>query len=241
MVSVRSYLAQGQLASSFFGFVLRRLWVPLLMAACTLQAAEPNFWLDRWFASQTNLHTWSADLVQTRALQVLAQPLSATGHVQVQVPDFFRWELGEPAQTIALRQGGRLTLIYPRLKRAERYDLDKAPPGPWKDALALLEASFPRSRAELEAQFHLQWVVETNGVVNVAMQPVSASARKFMAGIDVSFRTNDFSLTATELRFSDGSRMRNEFSNPVLNAPISPETFEAVLPPDFTVVEPLRQ
>jgi hypothetical protein len=35
--------------------------------------------------------------------------------------------------------------------------------------------------------------------------------------------------------------MRNDFSNSVLNAPISMERFEAKLEPDFTIVEPLGQ
>ena len=195
--------------------------------------------LDRWFTAQTNLQTWSADLIQTRSLKVLAQPLVSTGRVWVAVPDRFRWELGQPAQTIALRQPDRLFIIYPRLKRAEKYPLNSARPGPLKDALALLEASFPRNRADLESRFRVLTVTATNATVQVGLQPKSASARKFMSEIQVCFRTNDFSLASTELRFSDGSRLRNDFTRAVLNAPLDQALFEARLDPDFTVVEPL--
>ena len=41
-----------------------------------------------------------------------------------------------------------------------------------------------------------------------------------MPQITVAFGTNDFILRATELRFADGSTMRNEFTNPKLNPPI---------------------
>src|SRR3974390_1538227 len=41
-------------------------------------APDPNPVLDSWFAAQANLHTWSADFVQTRRLQTLTQPLVAT-------------------------------------------------------------------------------------------------------------------------------------------------------------------
>jgi outer membrane lipoprotein-sorting protein len=213
----------------------------LCMAATVSHAADPSGLLDCWFTAQTNLQTWSADLTQTRSLKVLSQPLVSTGKVWVAVPNRFRWELGQPAQTIALRQPDQLFLIYPRLKRAEKYSLDGAPPGPWKDALALLEASFPRSRADLESHFRVLSVTQTNSIVQVALQPKSASARKFMTEIQVSFRTNDFSLTATELKFSDGSSMRSDFTNPLLNAPLDEGLFGAKLDPDFTVVEPLRQ
>ena len=197
--------------------------------------------LDRWISAQTNLHTWTADCTQTRSLKVLSQPLVSSGKVWVMVPDRFRWELGQPAQTIALRQPDQLLIIYPRLKRVEKYPLRGAQPGPWKDALALLEASFPRSRADLESRFRVLSVTETNAMIQVTLQPKSASARKFMAEIQVSVSTNDFSPLATELRFSDGSSMRNDFTNVVVNAPLGPELFDAKLDPDFSVVEPLRQ
>jgi len=170
---------------------------------------------------------------------VLAQPLVSTGRVWVAVPDRFRWELGQPAQTIALRQPDRLLIIYPRLKRAEKYPLNSARPGPLKDALALLEASFPRNRADLESRFRVLTVTATNATVQVGLQPKSASARKFMSEIQVCFHTNDFSLASTELRFSDGSRLRNDFTRAVLNAPLDQALFEARLDPDFTVVAPL--
>jgi outer membrane lipoprotein-sorting protein len=209
------------------------------MAAFASPAADLNGMLDSWFAAQTNLQTWSADLTQTRSLKVLSQPLVSTGKVWMVAPNRFRWELGQPAQTIALRQADQLFIIYPRLKRAEKYDLNGAPPGPWKDALALLEASFPRSRADLESHFNVLSVTQTNSIVQVALQPKSASARKFITEIQVSFRTNDFTLTATELRFSDGSSMRSDFTHPLLNAPLDEGLFGTKLDPDFTVVEPL--
>jgi outer membrane lipoprotein-sorting protein len=204
--------------------------------------ADPgNTLLDRWISAQTNLHTWTADCTQTRFLKVLSQPLVSKGKVWVMVPDRFRWELGQPVQTAALRQQDQMLIIYPRLKRVEKYPLQGVQPGPWKDALALLDASFPRSRSELESRFHVSSVTETNSMIQVTLQPKSAFARKFMAEIRVNLNTNDFSPLATELRFSDGSCMRNDFTNGVVNAPLTPEFFDAKLDPDFTVVEPLRQ
>jgi len=195
--------------------------------------------LDRWISAQTNLQTWTADCTQTRTLKVLSQPLVTRGRVWVKVPDRFRWELGQPAQTIALRLPDQLMIIYPRLKRVEKYPLRTAQPGPWKDALALLEASFPRSREDLEARFRITSIAETNSLIEVTMQPKSASARKFMTEIQVSVSTKGFTPVATELRFSDGSSMRNEFTNVVVNAPVAPELFDTKPEPGFSGVEPL--
>ena len=117
------------------------------------KAADTNALVERWIAAQTNLLTWSAEAVQTRSIKTFSQPLLSTGRVWVAAPDRFRWELGRPPQTIAVRQPDQLWLLYPKLKRAEKYSLTDSQPGPWRDALALLEASFPRSRAELESRF----------------------------------------------------------------------------------------
>jgi len=106
----------------------------------SVRADETNSVLDSWFAAQKNLRTWSADFVQTRALKTLTQPLISKGHISFAAPDDFRWELGQPAQTIALRHGDEMFVIYPRLKRAEKYPLDAVPSGPMHDALALLES-----------------------------------------------------------------------------------------------------
>jgi outer membrane lipoprotein carrier protein len=204
-------------------------------------ADEQNAQFDRWFAVQTNLQSWSADFIQTRSLKVLTQPLVATGKVWVTAPGRFRWELGQPAQTIALRQTDQLFIVYPRLKRVEKYSLDGVPAGPVKDALALLDASLPRDRASMEERFKLMSATVTNSVLQMTLQPKSASARKFISEIVIGFRTNDFSIAVTEMKFADGSSLRNDFTNVVLNQPIDPARFELKLAPDFTVVEPLRQ
>ena len=232
MVPVRSYLAEKPV-----------VWAVLLfcVAAFVSRAEDLNGLLDRWCSAQTNIQTWSADLIQTRSLKVLTQPLVSVGKVWVAPPNRFRWELGQPAQTIALRQPDQLLLIYPRFKRAERYPLNEAQPGPWKDALALLDASFPRNRTDLESHFRVLAARQTNSLVQLALQPKSAAARKFISKIEVSFHTNDYSPAATELKFSDGSSMRSDFTNTVLNAPLPEGVFQATLEPGFTVVEPLRQ
>jgi outer membrane lipoprotein-sorting protein len=91
----------------------------------------------------------------------------------------------------------------------------------------------------MEERFRLLSAVETNSALRVVLEPRSASARKFISEIVIGFRTNDFSIAVTEMRFSDGSSLRNDFTNVALNLLIDPEKFNAQLAPDYTVVEPL--
>ncbi|MGA3284213.1 MAG: outer membrane lipoprotein carrier protein LolA [Verrucomicrobiota bacterium] len=210
------------------------------LAVSIAQGAGSDAQFDKWFEVQTNLQSWSADFIQTRHLKVLNQPLVSTGRVWV-TPGEFRWELGQPVQTIVLRQPDQLLIIYPRFKRAEKYPLDGVPSGPIKDALALLDASLPRDRVTMEKSFRLLSAAETNSILQMTLQPKSESARKFISEIVIGFHTNDFTIAATEMKFADGSSLRNDFTNVVMNRSIDPGLFEAKLATDVTVVEPLKQ
>jgi outer membrane lipoprotein-sorting protein len=218
---------------------LAALCLTASLAASIAHAADNDAQVNRWFEVQTNLQSWSGDFTQTRSLKVLSQPLVCAGKVWV-TPGEFRWELGQPVQTIVLRQPDQLLIIYPRLKRAEKYPLEGVPTGPMKDALALLDATLPRDRATMEKNFSLLSVTETNSMLQMTLQPRSDSARKFIGEILIGFHTNDFSIAATEMKFADGSSLRNDFTNVVMNRPIDPGMFEAKLPTDFTVVEPMK-
>jgi outer membrane lipoprotein-sorting protein len=210
------------------------------LAAAVAHAADYDAQFNKWFEVQTNLQSWAGDFTQTRSLKVLAQPLVSAGKVWVK-PGEFRWELGQPVQTIVLRRPDQLLIVYPRLKRAEKYPLDAVPSGPMRDALALLDASLPRDRATMEKNFRLVSATATNSILQMTLQPRSDAARKFIGEIVIGFHTNDFTIAATEMKFADGSSLRNDFTNVVLNVPIEPKMFTAELPPDYTVVEPLKK
>jgi len=105
--------------------------------------------LSAWLEAHDKLQTWSADVVQTRHLAVLTEPLVSTGRVWYSRPVLFRWELGIPPETIAVRSTNELLLVYPALKRAESYPLEQDGSGPLRDALTLMEAGFPKDEASL--------------------------------------------------------------------------------------------
>jgi outer membrane lipoprotein-sorting protein len=218
------------------------LWSLMLgIWSFSARAADTNSPLSTWIAAQANIHNWSADVVQTRTLKSLAQPLKAEGHVWFAAPNRFRWELGNPPQTIAVRSGEEMMVIYPRLKRAERYALGGEQTGQWRDLMKLTEAGFPRSEAELTSQYNILSQQVNGDICDLVLQPKSATARKMMPQIKISFSVKDSSLTATELQFADGSTMRNDFKNPQLNPKLDDSMFTPKLDSDFKIVEPFKQ
>ena len=204
-------------------------------------AAAGDELLTSFVERQTAVKTWSADVIQTRTLKSFTQPLVSTGRVWFAAPNLFRWELGQPAQTIALRQSTEMMVIYPRLKRAERYPLNGTAAGPWKDTLSLLEAGFPSSRADLDAKFRILSTTTSNQVCTAILEPKAAGSRKFMPQLQLMFSTTDFSLLGTELQFADHSTLRNDFIRPKLNPDVSPGLFQADLGSDIKVTEPMKR
>ena len=191
-----------------------------------------------WLAVQTNLQTWSADFTQTRTLQSLTEPLTATGHVWFAAPQRFRWELGRPPETIAVCSGTDLMLIYPRLKRVERIPLGGPQSGPWGEALTMLEAGFPRSEAALRSRYDVQSQTVTNQLCKLVLVPKSAAARRIMPRMEIDFDTKDCLLRGTEIQFADGSTLRNDFEHIVLNPKLDEALFSPQIPAEYKVVEP---
>ncbi len=206
-----------------------------------LKAAPLDPAIQSWVQAQTNFQTWSADVIQTRRLKTLTKPLKASGHVWFAAPDFFRWEIGNPARTIAVHQADQMLVIYPRLKRVERYPLNGGAPGQWKETLALLDAGFPRSTDELESKFRILSLRKTNDVYEVELEPKAASAREMMPQIDVGFSSDHYRLRNTVLHFADGSEMRNDFLEPKVDPELPKDIFKPEIPPGFSVVEPLKK
>jgi outer membrane lipoprotein-sorting protein len=239
---------RGQLAFTAPGwrlFFRRKILDILAMSAglClsflpAMRAEDPKTVLHHWFAAQTNVQTWAADFVQTRFLPTLTEPLTATGKVTVAIPDRFRWELMQPAPTIVIRRPDQLIVIYPRLKRAEKYPLGSAQAGPWKDASLLLEAGFPRNQAELERQFNVVSATATNATWLVLLRPKSPSARRFMSEIEIGLARKDFSLVSTTVKFRDDTRLRNEFFHATNNPALPDDWLEDRLGADYVISEP---
>lgn len=224
------------------GWCLALLWSLVLGTwSYSARAADTNAVISTWIAAQANIHTFSADVVQTRTLKSLAQPLTAYGHVWFEAPNRFRWELTNPVPSIAVRGTDEMLVIYPKIKRAERYPLTGEQAGQWRDVMKLLDAGFPRSEADVQSQYNILSQQVNGDVCELTLQPKSATARKLMPQIKIGFSTKNSMLTSTELKMADGSTMRNDFKNTELNPKIDPSLFTPKLGSDYKVSEPFKQ
>jgi outer membrane lipoprotein-sorting protein len=133
-----------------------------------------------------------------------------------------------------------MLVIYPKIKRAERYPLTGEQAGQWRDVMKLLDAGFPRSEADVHSQYNILSQQMNGDICELTLQPKSATARKLMPQIKIAFSTKDSTLTSTELKMADGSTMRNDFKNTELNPKIDESVFAPKLGADYKVAEPFK-
>lgn len=187
--------------------------------------------LRSWIEASSRLTRFEAEFRQTRHLKALTQPLVSTGRVWFSAPDQFRWELGDPPQSVAVRSGDTLLILSPRLRRAESYALGGNLTGPGRDLMGLLEGAFPRSIEDWKGRFEITAVSTNQGVLRLDLRPRSPAARKLMPALIVGLDPGSLGLRLTEMVMVDGSRIRSEFGTLRTNAPISPELFRLDVDP----------
>lgn len=181
--------------------------------------------LDGWLVKQAMLKSWSADVLQTRTLESLSKPLRSEGRVWFVQPNRFRWELGDPPRTIAVRTGEELVVAYPRLKRVERYRYEDQDDAALSQALALLEVGLPSDPETFKQRYELLSSERVADTMAFELRPAAAEARRLIERIRLDVGADDLRLRATELVFPDGSRLRNEFSNYSRDSDVDPRLF----------------
>ena len=132
-----------------------------------------------------------------------------------------------------------MLIVYPRLKRVEKYPLTGELNSNWRYVMALLDVGFPTDSEIFYATYKLVGAEKHDNTWRFTLHPRSKEARKLLDSVLLEISAKDWNLIATELSFADGSVMRNEFNNMELNPKLDPKLFNFEIPEDYTVVNPL--
>lgn len=235
-LTIRSGISPGRAILSI-GILCLLMGLPLRSIAADSSVAGA---LDNWLEKQARVKTWTADVVQVRKLKSLARPLEARGKVWFAQPNRFRWVMGDPPRTVAVRTREQLLVIYPRFKRVEQYPIGDVSNPAWKQALALLEVGFPSDAAAFRERYELLSGTKDLEAWRFELQPVDKEARRLLKQVRLEVSLEAYVLLATELVFPDGSIMRNQFSRHRLNPEVSPGIFDYDIGEDYEVVQPLQ-
>ena len=200
------------------------LLLSFLLAASPVFAADaPDLTpLKQWITRQKEVRTVQADFMQTRSFRALKDPLTSPGRIYFRAPHAFRWEVGDPAKTIVLRQGDTAYLIQPARKRAERFSATALGTPGGANPLPLLNFPLADSFEDFNRQFEVRAIGVEGTRCHVELLPRDAQSQKFLDGLRLDFDTGTGYLIAFEVRTHDGSTLRNDFSNVRFNEKVPP-------------------
>ncbi len=212
------------------------LFISLTLSAIAA-GAEPQTLdlrpIKQWLAHQDKIHSISADFTQTRAFHSLKDPLVSKGHFWFVAPGSFRWEMGDPPKMIAVKKKDVIYLIQPAKKKAERFLVEKLQQqgGP-----AMFKFPLAKDFEDFQRQFEVRALTVEGSRCHAEVVPKDPATRKFLTEMKFDFETSTGKLFAMEMRFKEGSSMRNEFSGVQINPRIDPATFNYELT-DFQVTD----
>ncbi len=201
----------------------RATLLALLASAGTLLADPDLAPIRKWIAQQQSVRSIQADFVQTRALRTLRNPVASEGKFWFRAPASFRWQIGDPAKTLVLSNGGPVFLIQPGRKTAQK----SAGIGEKARAQGMGMVNFPMAASfeEFERSFEVLGVRVEDSTCRLEVLPRAAQARRHLTKIELRFDIVSGKLLSFEIVTREGSSLRNEFRNVVVNARLAPETF----------------
>ncbi len=180
----------------------------------------------KWIAGQRELQSLTADFVQTRSLKTLRDPLANPGRLYFRAPDAFRWELGQPARAILLRNRDHVFLIEPAKKKATRFSASALEPKSGTQGLLMMKFPMAKNVEDFKAQFDVIDLQEIENDCEVSLLPKDANARKFLQSLTFRFVKSTGELRFFEMTTREGSKLRNDFSHVRVNEKIDPAIFE---------------
>ena len=203
--------------------MIRRMIVALALLAPLSQAAPET--LDRWLARQESIRSLDVPFTQTRTVPSLKEPLVTPGRMVIQKPDKLRWQLGEPAVTIAISDGETITLVDRKEGTARRV----AANSPKATRFSLLGGRAFRSPEAFRKAFEVAAHRVDKGIDQYTLRPLDRSLRKQVPWVFLSIDPKSNNLVALEIEMSDKSRVRSEFGTPEINGDPDPSLFQVDL------------
>lgn len=193
----------------------------------------------RWIEGQQDVKSLSITFRQERELKGLKKPVVAAGQIWLDRQGRMRWQLGDPAKTIAIYQDKEVRVLHPEKKLLERRVLGTDTGNQSEMEKAFLESGIPDSLADFQKFFRILGSSADGKLDRVKLEVKDAKAQTALTGMDFLIDRSSNLLAGYDISFRDGSSIRTRFLQVKKNA-----AFEAALfQPDttgFTVKELAR-
>jgi len=183
---------------------------------------EPSV-VERWLGTHAGVTSLRVDFTQTRRMRSLRVPMRQDGSLWMDHQSGrFRWQAGDPPQTVVIRNGGDLLIVRTPMRRFERRPAGTGTGG--NGGMAMLAGAFPRTVEEFEEKYRVLSIERRDNVHRIATKPLGSAGRgvasfTFVVGAD------DFRLRGMELSLEDGSSVDTVFNRVQPNAVLDPGLF----------------
>ncbi len=200
---------------------MRLALILFLLLGQGLRAELDTAPLEAWLERQSSLRSLTAEFVQERKLPALDKPVRTRGKLSFIHPDKMRWELGEPAKTIAVSDGETATLIDVEERRARRVDADSPRARPF----TLLGSDAFHSSENFHKAFEAVESRVTRGIYQLTLRPRDRSLRRHVPWLYLDIDPGKKELRALSVMLEDDSRIRTLFTSHQRNPEIDPAVF----------------
>lgn len=201
-----------------------RMLLPVLILALQVtvgaQTAVDTKPLHIWLKKQEDIRSIQATFTQTRTLPSLRNPISTTGQLTIQKPNRFRWELGNPASTMAICDGTSTYLLDMQKMRARKIGIDD----PASKPFSLMASQAFENKDSFHNTFHIQQQTLADDLFQYHLILRDAAAAKHLREVILSISRNG-DIKAMEMVLSDQSRIKTTMNVVKLNAAIPANAF----------------
>lgn len=210
--------------------------LPSALAAGSLTLDEVLKQMDR---EQSQFQTLTASIERTKVTVVVNDRSTEAGQIDVRRDGKMRIDLTSPDQKTILRDGDRLYVYIPKIRRVEEYDLGKH-----RDLVdQLLLLGFGTSGESLKRSYVItlqgEETLEGQRVVRLELTPRSDDVRKQISKIDLWLNEANW-VPAQQQFYETGSGDYSiiRYLNVARNVPVSDARFRPAWPKGVTHVKP---
>ena len=197
------------------------------IAACLIASAAVVFAdeapLDAWLARQAETRSIDVRFTQERKLPALKEPVRTPGRLSFRKPATIRWQLGEPAETVILGDGEKLTIVDHREKTIQTLAADS----PRAGRFAMLGGREFGDAEEFRKTFEVHAHREVSGIHQYTLRPRDRRVRSRVPWMFLDIDPENSELRALEIELQDGSRVRTVFQRPRLDIDLPDGHFQA--------------
>ncbi len=179
--------------------------------------------VERWLATNSGIGSLKIDFTQTRRMRAVKVPVSQEGTLWLDYANHrFRWQTGEPAQTIVVSLGENILIIRPSGKK---YEVRKAGSSGSSPGMAALANGFPRTLPEFQQKYR---VLETRSEANtrrIVTRPLGEAGRG-VESLTFVVDSGHHRLLGIEMDLEDGSSVHTIFRQVETNVPVTLALFQ---------------